>query len=67
MSEIERIQKYIDRTKFPEGKNHGYSMCFWEIEMLRKHMDTDMSRTMILLFEYGRAKGYRAAKAKKHV
>ena len=63
MSKIERIQKYIDRTNFPEEKRHAYCMDFDEMQTFKKYMSGNMADYMLLLFEYGRAKGYRAAKA----
>lgn len=63
MSEIEKIKQYIDRT--PVGKSAG-SMSFSEGFSLAKQayetQDLPID-TIALAFNYGRAKGYRAAKA----
>lgn len=62
MSEIEKIQRYVERSKkFPEGTPY-------QMNLLEAFSLTNMSRevgmdAICLAFEYGRAKGYRAAKA----
>ena len=65
MSEIiEEIQRYIERTKI--ANFHQYSMSSVALAELSEQIcgTTDFPfKTVILVFKYGRAKGYRAAKA----
>ena len=64
MSEIEKIQRYVARTrKFPKGTPY-------QMNLLETFSLVDMSceaaiDAICLAFEYGRAKGYRAAKAEE--
>lgn len=63
MSEIEKIQRYIERTtKFPDGT--PYQMNLQELFGLSHMSEGDVVGAICLAFDYGRAKGYRAAKAK---
>lgn len=63
MSEIEKMQRYIDRTKL---KNDNYSLMNSEIEALffmaakGPHNTVD---AIMMAFDYGKAKGCRATKA----
>lgn len=61
MSEIEKIQRYIDRTKVNKP---NYSLRFSEWVALGCKADEDTLEIIALAFDYGMAKGYRAAKAK---
>ncbi len=64
MSEIEKIQRYIERTKM--DKSRRYQMSMNEAFALSHQAYTcgDLPIEMIsLAFHYGQAKGYRAAKA----
>lgn len=64
MSEIEKMQKYIERTKVPQ--NIRYSMNPAQAFELAKDAQTgdDLPiKLFSLAFDYGRAKGYRMAKA----
>lgn len=65
MSEIEKIQRYIDRTgkKYPDGT--PYQMNIGEIFALAHMTAEDAGAAICVAFEYGRAKGYRAAKAEE--
>lgn len=64
MTEIEKMKRYIDRTKkFPEGT--PYQMNLLEIFTLNDMGKNDPYEMICLAFNYGRAKGYRAAKAEK--
>lgn len=65
MSELEKMQKCIERTKFPRDKAYTYCLCLREMRELDKLAKSDMLKALILLFKYGRAKGYRAAKAER--
>lgn len=60
MSEIEKIQRYIENTKI---KNRGmYCMRYCEAAGLHTFSRTDLFGALCLAFDYGMAKGYRAAK-----
>lgn len=63
MSEIEKIQRYIDgvASKFPTGT--PYQMKFNELFGLLGASKEDATGALCMAFDYGRAKGYRAAKA----
>ena len=64
MTEIEKMKRYIERTKM--DKNDRYYLGHVEVfAMLEKaHQNGDFPLDMIALaFNYGKAKGYRAAKA----
>lgn len=64
MSEIEKIQRYIARTKkFPDGT--PYQMNLSEAFSLAGMSAEDAIGAVSLAFEYGRANGYRAAKAEE--
>lgn len=66
MSEIEKIKRYIELTKIRNPIR--YDMDITEgLELSKQAYDsTDMPLEIIVLaFEYGRAKGYRAAKAEE--
>lgn len=59
MSEIEKMKRYIERTKMKGVDN--YRLVFQEAVEL-SHTE-DQFDALSLAFDYGRAKGYRAAKA----
>ena len=61
MSELERIQRYTAQTAI---KNEGrYTMCLSEAMAIRLLVDSGKTMEAICLaFDFGRAKGYRAAK-----
>ena len=60
MTEIEKMKRYIERTKM--GKNH-YQMNFQEaLELARATAEMPID-IVCLAFEYGMAKGYLAAKS----
>lgn len=62
MSEIEKMERYIERTtQFPDGT--PYQMKLKELFGLTHMSKADDVGAICLAFEYGRAKGYRAAKA----
>ena len=64
MTEIEKNKRYIERTKMPETKR--YSMNIIEtLELARSASGEDNNgiEAVVIAFEYGKAKGYRAAKA----
>ncbi len=61
MSEIEKIQRYIDRTKM--DKSRRYQMNITEMFELADAALVTPVDIICVAFDYGRAKGYRAAKA----
>lgn len=61
MSEIEKMKRYIERTKM-EADN-SYQMNIREmLDLANATVETPVE-IVCLAFEYGKAKGYRAAKA----
>lgn len=62
MSEIEKIQIYIERTKMED--NDDYGMKCGETIALAHITDERPVDAILLAFSYGRAKGYRLAKAR---
>ena len=68
MTEVERIQRYIVNTKIHEKFGTRYSMRLDELFTFSDMLQKDIYRTMGLIFDYGAAKGYRAAMkgVKKH-
>lgn len=63
MSEIEKIERYIDRTKISQKSRDAYCMSLDDMRALYEGMRRNQFHTMSLIFNYGQAKGYRAAKA----
>ena len=65
MSEIERIQKYVQKTGFNFAK---YPLSTPETFAIWNEMKGSPIEMIYLAFNYGRAKGFRAAKAegKRH-
>lgn len=63
MSEIEKMKRYIERTHIKRGDK--YYLAFGETtELLHAATDVNsMFEVIALAFNYGKAKGYRAAKA----
>lgn len=64
MDKIEKMKKYIERTKLKE--NDGFALGMQEaLELTMRARDSkDFPLEIIdLAFKYGKAKGYRAAKA----
>lgn len=67
MSEIEKMKRYIERTKVPSDPTDAYGFCLGELREIGDFAQADMFHALCLLFEYGKAKGYRAAKAEGRV
>lgn len=65
MTEIEKMKRYIERTKLPSDPRDKFCFCLGELEEVQKLSQVDMFHALCLLFEYGKAKGYRAAKAER--
>lgn len=63
MSEIEKMKRYIERTRM--GKAYTYCLVYGEVvELLHTATDANsLFEVIALAFDYGKAKGYRAAKA----
>lgn len=61
MTEIEKIQRYIARTKIKDAPALGMRPREW-VSIGNSGSTLD---AVALAFEYGRAKGYRAAKAER--
>lgn len=59
------LQMYYDRTHIPEQARHRYCMYFSDIRALYDNLQFDVYGTLCRAFDYGMAKGYRAAKAEK--
>lgn len=59
MSEIEKMKRYIERTN--TGELSRYELGLLEVQALRR--ESVQADALYLAFLYGRAKGYRAAKA----
>lgn len=59
MSRIEKMEKYIARTKKP---NERYDLYYWDIDDIYHLMEQNPVQAIFLAFKYGRAKGYRAAR-----
>ena len=66
MSEIEKMQMYIERTKMDIKNPLQYAMNMRQAFELAGMAKTDSSlsiEAISMAFNYGQAKGYRAAKA----
>jgi hypothetical protein len=64
MSEIEKMKRYIKRTKLNEN-DRFYMDVHEAFELARQARDSSgvTLEVIALAFNYGKAKGYRAAKA----
>lgn len=60
----ERIERYIELTPIPGDISHLYDMRFDEWQAL-VHCNRHQVNVISLAFSYGKAKGYRAAKAER--
>lgn len=63
MTEIEKMKRYIERTKMSEKTTHNYAIGSAEIGVFFDEIEKDWFGTICMIYNYGRAKGYRAAKA----
>ena len=64
MSEIEKMQQYIERTRLDDGGRYKIGMHeAFELARRGHTLDSLPSEIIDLAFNYGKAKGYRAAKA----
>ncbi len=64
MNEIEKIQKYIERTKLSNNRNYGMNITE-TFELAQKACGPDGTpfEMICLAFDYGRAKGVRETRA----
>lgn len=64
MTEIEKIQQYIERTNMKLSDPYRYAMNMSEaFELARQARESKLPVDVIsLAFDYGLAKGYRAAR-----
>ena len=58
MSEIDKIKRYIELTKIEPGKGDARTY-----ELMELCSEIGGFGAVLMAFRYGRAKGYRAAKA----
>ena len=66
MTEIEKMQKYIERTKLEDGGRYKIGLHEAYALARRAHnLDSLPIEIIDLAFSYGKAKGYRAAKAER--
>lgn len=66
MGEIEKMKRYIEKTKIGTNSRSKYAMNFAEaFELAHQALNCEGFPVEIisLAFDYGKAKGYRAAKA----
>ena len=64
MSEIEKMQRYIKRTRLDDGGRYKIGMHeAFELARRAHNLDSLPIEIIDLAFNYGKAKGYRAAKA----
>ena len=64
MSEIEKIKRYIERTKMDLPRVYGMNVDeSLELSVESRNTVGVPIKVIYLAFNYGRAKGYRAAKA----
>lgn len=57
------LQTYYDRTHIPERVKLRYGMYLSDLTALYDNSQCNVYGTLCLAFDYGMAKGYRAAKA----
>lgn len=65
MSEIEKMKRYIERTKMKDTGTGVYKMNLCEAFALAHEANEPIVDMIALAFNYGKAKGYRAAKAER--
>ena len=66
MTEIEKMQKYIERTKLENGGRYKIGLReAYELARQTRNLDGPPIEIIDLAFNYGKAKGYRAAKAER--
>lgn len=63
MSEIEKIERYIQKTGISKKAAQTYGLYDTEMRAFYEELQRDWYRGMSIIFSFGQAKGYRAAKA----
>lgn len=63
MSEIEKIQRYIERSDINPVSRERYQMHLRNVKALLQQVNN--VEAILLAFNFGMARGYRAAKAEK--
>lgn len=61
MTNIEKMKRYIELTQMPDLDR--YCMCMDDLHGLHDMLEQGEFSALALAFEFGQAKGYRAAKA----
>ena len=66
MNEIEKIKRYVAKNTIPNGSKYDLDIVDGFELSKAAHENKDLPLEIIVLaFNYGRAKGYRAAKAEE--
>lgn len=66
MSEIEKMKRYIERTKMKKDDRFYLDMAeAFELAIQALNSDDLPMEVIAMAFNYGKAKGYRAAKAER--
>lgn len=60
---MEKIRKYVERFMKTHSKNRCYGMYANEVGEIRNAIENKPFDAVMLIFDYGYAKGYRAAMA----
>ena len=63
MNSMEQINQYISKTSLPKNRSR-YQMSLEELDVFYQNWQQDCFWTLVTIFEYGRAQGYRMAEAK---
>ena len=63
LSEIEKINKYINNTRMPAELSDRYRMDPKELLAIVEKCKGNAHAAALLAFTYGKAKGYRAARS----
>ena len=62
-TQIEKMKNYIEKTPLTRREDRLYSLEFCEGDAILSLAKQDTFKAVLLAFEYGRAKGRRAAMA----
>lgn len=62
---MEKIKKYVERFMKTHNKNEYYGMYANELSEIRNAIESKPFDVIMLIFDYGYAKGYRACKAEQ--
>ncbi|MCM1234386.1 MAG: hypothetical protein NC489_30160 [Ruminococcus flavefaciens] len=65
MEFIEALKLYVERTKMSKGLKEKYNMSTNQMLTLLDFTKSSPMEAIFLAFDYGRAKGYRAAKGEQ--